>query len=145
MAAVPAVVRQMRQYLAPEARSLWRQRFPGQILDNLAVATELGRQGIELEGHELIPIALGHTDMDDTTCLHVPSARLVAAGDAVYNGVYPQLREPPGKGRKLCKLPMRTDTSWAVPLRRREGSGCRQSCMRHIPSICSGWPALGPA
>jgi glyoxylase-like metal-dependent hydrolase (beta-lactamase superfamily II) len=38
-------------------------------------------------------MALGHTDMDDTTCLYVPSLSLVAAGDAVYNGVYLQLRE----------------------------------------------------
>jgi glyoxylase-like metal-dependent hydrolase (beta-lactamase superfamily II) len=92
MVAIPAVVCQMRRYLAPEALALWRRRFPGQIPADLTVAAELGPQGIELEGHQLTPVALGHTDMDDTTCLHVPSARLVAAGDAVYNGVYPQLR-----------------------------------------------------
>jgi hypothetical protein len=29
--ALPAVVRQMRRYLAPDALQLWRQRFPGEI------------------------------------------------------------------------------------------------------------------
>jgi glyoxylase-like metal-dependent hydrolase (beta-lactamase superfamily II) len=100
MVATPAVVRQMRRYLAAEALSLWRRRFPGQIPANPAVAAELGPQVIELEGHQLTPVTLGHTDMDDTTCLHVPSARLVAAGDAVYNGVCPQLRESSAATRR---------------------------------------------
>jgi glyoxylase-like metal-dependent hydrolase (beta-lactamase superfamily II) len=100
MVAIPAVVRQMQRYLEPEALALWHRRFPSQIPDNLTVAAELRRQGIELEDHELIPIALGHTDMDDTTRLHVPSAQLVAAGDAVYNGVYPSLRESSATTRR---------------------------------------------
>ena len=36
---------------------------------------------------------LGHTDTADTTCLHIPSIRLVVAGDAVYNGIHPYLAE----------------------------------------------------
>jgi glyoxylase-like metal-dependent hydrolase (beta-lactamase superfamily II) len=100
MVAMPVVVHQMRRYLAPQALSLWRRRFPGQIPANPTVAAELGPQGIELEGHQLTPVAPGHTDMDDTTCLHVASARLVAAGDAVYNGVYPQLRESSAATRR---------------------------------------------
>ena len=91
--ALPAVVRQMRKYLTPAALELWNRRFPGQVPPHPAAAAELASDRIGLEGHELIPIALGHTDTDDTTCLHVPSLRLVAAGDAVYNGVYLQLRE----------------------------------------------------
>jgi glyoxylase-like metal-dependent hydrolase (beta-lactamase superfamily II) len=91
--ALPAVVRQMGKYLTPAALELWNRRFPGQVPPHPVAAAELGSDRIELEGHELIPIALGHTDTDDTTCLHVPSLRLVAAGDAVYNGVYLQLRE----------------------------------------------------
>jgi len=91
--ALPAVARQMGKYLTPAALKLWNQRFPGQVPPHPVAAAELGSDPIELDGHELIPIALGHTDTDDTTCLHAPSLRLVAAGDAVYNGVYLQLRE----------------------------------------------------
>ena len=43
---------------------------------------------IELEGHELVVVEVGHTDTDNTTCLHVPSIGLVVAGDAAYNGVH---------------------------------------------------------
>lgn len=98
--ALPAVVRQMRKYLTPDALELWSQRFPGQVPSHPVVAAELASDSIELEGHELVPIALGHTDMDDTTCVHVPSLRLVAAGDAVYNGVYLQLRESSAASRQ---------------------------------------------
>ncbi len=33
------------------------------------------------------------TDTAGTTCLHVPSLDLIAAGDAAYNGVHPRLLE----------------------------------------------------
>jgi glyoxylase-like metal-dependent hydrolase (beta-lactamase superfamily II) len=98
--ALPAVVHQMSKYLTPGALELWNKRFPGQVPPHPVAAAELGNDRIELEGHELIPIALGHTDTDDTTCLHVPSLRLVAAGDAVYNGVHLQLRESSAATRR---------------------------------------------
>jgi enamine deaminase RidA (YjgF/YER057c/UK114 family) len=41
--------------------------FPGQIPDRLV------RNVINLEGHDLIAVELGHTDTDHTTCLNVPS------------------------------------------------------------------------
>ncbi|HEX8005922.1 MAG TPA: MBL fold metallo-hydrolase [Trebonia sp.] len=93
MVATPAVVRQMRRYMTPDALPLWRQRFPGQMPGRLVVAGELSGTVIVLEGQELVAVELGHTDMDDTTCLHVPSIGLVVAGDAVYNDVYLHLGE----------------------------------------------------
>ena len=45
----------------------------------------------------LAPFRLGavlrFTDTAETTCLHVPSLALIAAGDAAYNGVHPRLVE----------------------------------------------------
>jgi hypothetical protein len=38
MVATPAVVRQMRRYMTPDALPLWRQRFPGQMPSRLVVA-----------------------------------------------------------------------------------------------------------
>ncbi|WP_406490419.1 MBL fold metallo-hydrolase [Streptomyces sp. NBC_01604] len=55
---------------------------------------------IELEGHRIEAIPLGHTDTDDTTCLHVPYLDLVVAGDAVYNNVHLYLAESPQEGRE---------------------------------------------
>ena len=57
------------------------------------IAEELTENVIDLEGHNLVVVPLGHTDTDNTTCLHVPSIGLVVAGDAAYNGVHLYLAE----------------------------------------------------
>jgi glyoxylase-like metal-dependent hydrolase (beta-lactamase superfamily II) len=46
-----------------------------------------------LEGESLLVVPLEFTDTAGTTCLHVPSLELIAAGDAAYNGVHPRLVE----------------------------------------------------
>ena len=92
--ATPNTVKVMRQNASPEAlRTAWERAFPRQIPDNLVIAKELDGQVIDLEGHELRVVELGHTDTDYTTCLHVPSIGLVVAGDAAYNDVHLYLVE----------------------------------------------------
>jgi glyoxylase-like metal-dependent hydrolase (beta-lactamase superfamily II) len=92
--ATPNTVKVMRQNASPETlRTAWEPAFPRQIPDNLVIAKELEGNVIDLEGHELIVVELGHTDTDHTTCLHVPSIGLVVAGDAVYNDVHLYLAE----------------------------------------------------
>jgi glyoxylase-like metal-dependent hydrolase (beta-lactamase superfamily II) len=99
--AVPAVIEQMRRGSTPEfLDSFWKSRFPGQIPDQLALADPLPDNTIELEGHELVAVRLGHTDTDETTCLHVPAIGLVAAGDAAYNDVHLYLTESGPQGRR---------------------------------------------
>jgi glyoxylase-like metal-dependent hydrolase (beta-lactamase superfamily II) len=91
----------MRQNASPEALDgAWKPGFPGQIPDKLVIAEELKGNFIELEGHQLIAVALGHTDTDYTTCLHVPSIGLVVAGDAVYNDVHLYLAESNAQKRQ---------------------------------------------
>ena len=58
---------------------------------------------LELEGHELVAVGLGHTDTDDTSCLHVPALGLVVAGDAVYEGVHLYLAESAAAGRRAWR------------------------------------------
>ena len=92
--ATPDVVKIMRQQASPQSlASFWNPLFPGQISDHLVIADELIENVIELEGHDLIAVPLGHTDTDNTTCLHVPSIGLVVAGDAAYHGVHVYLAE----------------------------------------------------
>jgi glyoxylase-like metal-dependent hydrolase (beta-lactamase superfamily II) len=55
---------------------------------------------IDLEGHELVAVELGHTDTDFTTCLHVPSIGLVVAGDTAYNDVHLYLAESNAQTRR---------------------------------------------
>jgi glyoxylase-like metal-dependent hydrolase (beta-lactamase superfamily II) len=92
--ATPDTVKVMRQNASPEALDgVWKPGFPGQIPDKLVLAEELKGNVIDLEGHELVAVELGHTDTDHTTCLHVPSIGLVVAGDAAYNDVHLYLAE----------------------------------------------------
>ena len=98
--ALPTVIEQMRQGSTPELLATWNSLFPGEIPDDLVLAEPLSGHTIDLEGHDLVAVELGHTDTDGTTCLHVPDIGLVVAGDAVYNDVHQYLRESSPEGRR---------------------------------------------
>jgi glyoxylase-like metal-dependent hydrolase (beta-lactamase superfamily II) len=95
---LPQAADAMRVALTPEAVETWRRRFPGLIPSELISAERLEGGTFDLEGHQIIPVDIGHTDTDYTTCLHVPSIGLVVAGDAIYNGTHPYLAESDGQG-----------------------------------------------
>ena len=99
--ATPDVVKIMRQNSSPEVlEKIWKVAFPHQIPDRLVIAEELKGNVIDLEGHKLVAVDLGHTDTDCTTCLNVPSIGLVVAGDAAYNDVHLYLAESNAKTRQ---------------------------------------------
>jgi glyoxylase-like metal-dependent hydrolase (beta-lactamase superfamily II) len=98
--ALPGVVEAMRQGSTPEVLALWNGLFPSKIPENLVLADPLPDHTIDLEGHDLVAVELGHSDTDATTCLHVPQIGLVVAGDAVYNDVHQYLRESSPEGRR---------------------------------------------
>ena len=99
--ATPEVVKSMRRQASPEYISnFWNARYPGQIPERLVIAEELRGNVIQLEGRDLVVVELGHTDTDHTTCLHVPSADLVVAGDAAYNEVHLYLAESTAETRR---------------------------------------------
>ena len=99
--ATAAVIDRIAGQLKPDMlEGFWRQRFPGQIPDEPDVPESLDGASIELEGHALIPIGTGYTDTADSTSLHVPSIGLIAAGDAVYNGIHPYLGESSAQTRR---------------------------------------------
>jgi glyoxylase-like metal-dependent hydrolase (beta-lactamase superfamily II) len=99
--ATPNVVRLMRQHASPEILERgWKAAFPGLIPNRLVIAEELKGNVIDLEGHDLVAVELGHTDTDNTTCLNVPSIGLVVAGDAAYNDVHLYLVESNAQTRR---------------------------------------------
>ncbi|MGP2440926.1 MBL fold metallo-hydrolase [Streptomyces sp. JW3] len=55
--------------------------------------TAVPAAGLELDGHQLFAVAVGHSDTDDTSVLHVPSLGLVVAGDVVYNNTHQYVGE----------------------------------------------------
>ena len=99
--ATPAVVKFMRQQASPASiANFWGARFPGQIPDRPVIAEELKGKVIDLEGRDLVVVEVGHSDTDDTTCLHVPSIGLVVAGDVAYNDVHLHLGESNAQKRR---------------------------------------------
>jgi glyoxylase-like metal-dependent hydrolase (beta-lactamase superfamily II) len=111
-----------RLYLSNDGGRTWRRLarlpFPGylgtvSLGSGLTIVASGGRSDvyiswdggqtshtIDLEGHELIPVEVGHSDTDASTVLSVPDIGLVVAGDAVYNDVHQYLRESGPEGRR---------------------------------------------
>src|SRR5437870_12745135 len=66
LVATPDVVKMMRQQASPQGlASLWHPRFPGQIAAHLVIAEELTDNVIDLEGHDVVVVPLGHTDRSE--------------------------------------------------------------------------------
>lgn len=80
--------------------SFWDVDFPGLIPDSPMVYRAIPEGGLDLEGHALVAVEVGHSDTDDTTVLHVPSIGLVVCGDVVYNGVHQMLGETADGGHE---------------------------------------------
>jgi glyoxylase-like metal-dependent hydrolase (beta-lactamase superfamily II) len=107
--AVPGVVEQMRRSSTPEyLAAVWYPRLPGKIPSRIVLADPLPGHVIDLEGHQLVAVELGHTDMDQTSCLHVPDIGLVVAGDAAYNDVHLHLSESDHQDRLDWLAALRT-------------------------------------
>src|ERR1700741_4980885 len=100
MATREVIAVMQKQASAPVVNGYWKPRFPGQIDSTLVVAEELKGGVMELEGEQLVSVPLGHTDTDNTTCLHARSIGLVVAGDAAYNDVHLHLGESNAATRK---------------------------------------------
>ncbi len=94
------VVKAMHEQLSPASiDNFWRRLFPGEIPDRLLVAEPLEGNELELEEHKLVAVNAGRTDTAHSTCLHVPSIRLIVGGDVVYNGIHPYLGETDRQSR----------------------------------------------
>jgi glyoxylase-like metal-dependent hydrolase (beta-lactamase superfamily II) len=102
--AVPSVIAQMRANSTGEVlEGQWQSCFTEPLAATAAtavIANPVPPAGLRLEGHKLVPVELGHTDTDDTTCLHVPAIGLVVAGDAAYNNVHLYLAGSDRQGRR---------------------------------------------
>jgi glyoxylase-like metal-dependent hydrolase (beta-lactamase superfamily II) len=98
--ATPGVVEVMNQQASRESlASFYEKQLPRQIPDGIRVAEPLCGDRIDLEGHELVVIEVGHADTDASTCLWVPEIALVVAGDVAYNRVHLHLGESDARGR----------------------------------------------
>ena len=87
----------MEEQVSPDSQVFWDTWFPGdQILfpqSPPAKALPSDNLTIDLEGHTLVAVPVGHSDTDDSSFLWVPDLKLAVTGDIVYNGVYSYLAE----------------------------------------------------
>ncbi|MFD5264857.1 MBL fold metallo-hydrolase [Streptomyces sp. NPDC058335] len=98
--ALPEVVEDMAYQSSPEVlKAVWRAWFPEQIPERLVLAEPLEGEVLTVGGAEVRPVRLGHTDSDNTTCLHVPDLGLIVAGDVIYNNVHLMLAASDADGR----------------------------------------------
>jgi len=110
--ATSAVVKAMQNQIDPNfIKNYWNKLFPDQIPEPIIVPKALESSEFELEGHKLVVLDNGFTDTEYSTSLYVPSIGLVAAGDAVYNGVHPFMPETTEQSRP----------NWIAALDRIEG------------------------
>jgi glyoxylase-like metal-dependent hydrolase (beta-lactamase superfamily II) len=96
--ATVGTIEQMHRNVAAR-EMVWDRIFPGQIPETIVTATPPQNDRIDLEGHHLVVVEVGHTDSDAAAVLDIPDLNLVVAGDAVYNGVHLYLAESAGAGR----------------------------------------------
>ena len=96
--ATPGTIEQMHRNVTLR-KAFWDNIFPGEIPETTVAAVPAQNNRIELEGHTLDVVEVGHTDTDATSVLHAPELDLVVAGDALYNGVHLYLAESADGGR----------------------------------------------
>lgn len=67
---------------------VWDVVYPGIPEETPVTAVAVPDNRLELEGHQLRFVPVGHTDTESTSLIHVPDLDLVVAGDVAYNGAH---------------------------------------------------------
>jgi glyoxylase-like metal-dependent hydrolase (beta-lactamase superfamily II) len=92
--ATTKVVEGCAEQLVPTSFARWSNFFPRQLASDQIPPTALPPSNMfEIDGHEFHAVDVEHSDTHATSFLHVPSLRLVAAGDIVYGDCHQSLRQ----------------------------------------------------
>lgn len=86
--ALPAAIAGLQGQVSPQAMQVWGGFFPGQLTSTPVVPEPLSGDTIEIGDSIATIVSVGSTDTDNSSVVHVPEARLVVAGDVVYNDVH---------------------------------------------------------
>jgi len=85
---LPEVIPFTDGQLADGYIAYWDSVFPGQMPKNPVAPTAMKDAFIDLEGHKLIPVAVGQSDTDPSTVVYVPDLDAVVGGDVVYSAIH---------------------------------------------------------
>ena len=86
--ALGEIVPFLAEQTTPEWMQIWEGLFPGQLFAKPAVPVALEAPEMTIEGHTLVPIKLGQSDVSDSSAVHIPELETLIAGDIIYNNVH---------------------------------------------------------
>ena len=86
--ALGEIVPFLAEQTTPDWMQIWEGFFPGQLFAAPAVPVALEAPEMTIEGHTLVPIKLGQSDVSDSSAVHIPELETLIAGDTVYNNVH---------------------------------------------------------
>jgi len=88
LVALPEVVEEARGQVSPQYRQIWGSFFPGQYDESPAVPEPLPSSDLQLDGHPVRALAVGHADGPLASVLHLPDLDAVICGDVAYNNIH---------------------------------------------------------
>lgn len=91
--ATPGTIAQLPDAGSARARAFYENLYPGRVASADLDPQPIPAAGLDIEGHPLEVVEVGHSDGDDSTVLYVPDIGLVVAGDVAYNNVHQFLAE----------------------------------------------------
>jgi len=86
---LPEIVPSLEEQTTPDWMQIWDRIFPGQLFHKPMVPVALEDRELTVEGHTLLPINFGQSDVPDSTAVHIPELDTLIAGDIVYNDIHP--------------------------------------------------------
>ena len=72
-------------------RATYSPLFVDEIGSIVVVPETLAGDRLELEGHEIVAVATGQSDISHSSYLYIPDLKAVIVGDIAYNDVHPTL------------------------------------------------------
>ncbi len=72
-------------------RATYSPLFVDEIGSIVVVPETLAGDRLELEGHEIVAVATGQSDISHSSYLYIPDLKAVIVGDIAYNDVHPSL------------------------------------------------------
>jgi glyoxylase-like metal-dependent hydrolase (beta-lactamase superfamily II) len=86
--ALPDAIPALQARVSPAAMEVWAGFFPSQLPTEPIVPEPLSGNSIPIGDSLATLVAVGATDTDNSSVVHVPELRLVVTGDVVYNRVH---------------------------------------------------------
>ena len=109
--ALPESIGAMEEQASPRRMQVWSAFFPGQLPDVPVVPAPLSGTSIPIGGRVATVVAVGTTDTELSSVVHVPALGLVVSGDVVYNRTHMWMRGSTPESRASWKRALDTVAS----------------------------------